>query len=128
MTKKQIPQKLYTLFTSTVVWMYCSQKTIFILRLIVSHIYWYNYHGLTLWWLRKNKIYIWNELHSIVVVKYKHSSISGRSPISGNELYHSVRHSSGLIFARTFETVEILSNNRNCRALFKHKYGKIKCI
>ena len=26
---------------------------------------------------RRNKIYIWNELHSIVVVKYKHSSISG---------------------------------------------------
>ena len=34
---------------------------------------------------RGNKIYIWNELHSIVVVKYKHSSISGRSPTRGNE-------------------------------------------
>ena len=29
---------------------------------------------------RENKIYIWNELHSIVVAKYKHSSISRRSP------------------------------------------------
>ena len=37
---------------------------------------------LTLWWLREEtKIYIWNELPFIVVVKYKHSSISGRSPI-----------------------------------------------
>ena len=34
---------------------------------------------------RKNKIYIWNELHSIVVVKYKHSSISGRSPTGGGK-------------------------------------------
>ena len=32
---------------------------------------------------RGNEIYIWNELHSIVVVKYKHSSISGRSPTGG---------------------------------------------
>ena len=34
---------------------------------------------------RKNKIYIWNELHSIVVIKYKHCSISGRSQTRGNE-------------------------------------------
>ena len=32
---------------------------------------------------RGNKIYIWNELHPIVVVKYKHSSILGRSPTVG---------------------------------------------
>ena len=32
---------------------------------------------------RNNKIYIWNELHSFVVVKYKHSTISGRSPNGG---------------------------------------------
>ena len=32
---------------------------------------------------RGNKIYHCNELHSIV--KYKHSSISGRSPTWGNE-------------------------------------------
>ena len=34
-----------------------------------------------------NKIYIWNELHSIVVVKYKHSSISGRSPTGETLLF-----------------------------------------
>ena len=39
----------------------------------------------TLMIVRGNKIYLWNELHSIVVVKYKHSSISG---IWGNkEIY-----------------------------------------
>ena len=32
---------------------------------------------------RKNKIHIWNELYSIVAVKYKHSSISGRLPTGG---------------------------------------------
>ena len=37
---------------------------------------------------RGNKIYIWNELHFIVVFKYKHSSISGRSPTRGNEGNH----------------------------------------
>ena len=36
---------------------------------------------------RGNKIYIWKELHSIVVVKYKHSSISGRSPTRGMEKF-----------------------------------------
>ena len=33
--------------------------------------------------VRGNKIYLWNELYSIVVVKYKHSYISGRSPAGG---------------------------------------------
>ena len=33
---------------------------------------------------RENKIYIWNELHSIVVVKYKHSSFQ-EDPNWGNE-------------------------------------------
>ena len=32
---------------------------------------------------RNSKIYIWNELHSIVVVKYELSSISARKPTGG---------------------------------------------
>ena len=34
---------------------------------------------------RGNRIYIWNELHSIVVVKFKDSSSSGRSPTASNQ-------------------------------------------
>ena len=30
---------------------------------------------------------MWNELHPIVLVKYKHSSISGRLPTGNEEIY-----------------------------------------
>ena len=36
---------------------------------------------------RRNKIYNWNELHFIVVVKYKHPSISEGSPTWGMKKY-----------------------------------------
>ena len=63
---------------------FCSQKKNFILTLIcfftcLMILPWI----VTLMIERGNKIYIWNELHSIVVVEYKHSSISVRSPTGG---------------------------------------------
>ena len=55
-TKKQIPQKWH--FANIIVWLYCSQKIFFILRLIASHVSWLNYHRLTFWWLREETKFI----------------------------------------------------------------------
>ena len=79
--------------TNIIVWMYCSQKTIFILSSIALNTF---NDLITIDWSiddwEKKKIYIWNELHSIVVVKYKHSSILARSPTGEwRKLYHSAR-------------------------------------
>ena len=51
-----------------------TQKTIFILKLL-PHTLNDFYHRLTLWWLKEKTKFIWHELHSIVAVECKHSSI-----------------------------------------------------